>query len=329
MLTVVIPVLDGGPLLDRQLDALLASPAPDGLEVVVADDGSTDGTQERVLARAGSDPRLRLVPAGAARGVSAARNRATAAARNPAVAYCDADDVVAPGWAAAMAAALRAAPYVAGRLEHDRLNPGWAADVRGRPLERSLTKSRGGTGWEYAFGCNLGVRREVWEAAGGFDERLVGGGDDDDFSWRLRRLGVRPTWAPDAVVHYRCRSDLAGIWRQARGYGAARVRLSRIWPELWHEPGPDGLPPTTPPWPLPTPEQSVERLRRRAGWAVRVRGRTGLGKVFWRDGWLAGVRAEHAAAWPFEATAPAAPAPALVIPRQPAARETVEAPAAV
>jgi hypothetical protein len=76
----------------RWLPHALASVGPaQDLEIIVVDDGSTDGTGAFLARVAAEDPRLRVI-AGTERGPAAARNRAIAAACAPLVAFLDADD---------------------------------------------------------------------------------------------------------------------------------------------------------------------------------------------------------------------------------------------
>ena len=92
--TVVIPTRDRWPLLsERALPSALAQEDVE-LEVVVVDDGSRDGTPERLTELA--DPRIRVLPTEGGRGPSAARNRGIAAARAPWTAFLDDDDCWAP-----------------------------------------------------------------------------------------------------------------------------------------------------------------------------------------------------------------------------------------
>jgi glycosyltransferase involved in cell wall biosynthesis len=89
--SVLLPVRDAISTLDACLDSLAAQTLADH-EVVAVDDGSRDGSAERLLARARLDPRLR-VERTPPRGLVAALSRSLAGARAPLVARMDADDV--------------------------------------------------------------------------------------------------------------------------------------------------------------------------------------------------------------------------------------------
>ncbi|MGZ6792171.1 MAG: glycosyltransferase family 2 protein, partial [Mycobacteriales bacterium] len=88
---VVVPVRDGGPLLQRAVDSVLAQEGVD-VRVVVVDDGSTDGAPQRLAA----DPRL-VVVANRGRGIPDALETGVAAGTADLVARQDADDESLPG----------------------------------------------------------------------------------------------------------------------------------------------------------------------------------------------------------------------------------------
>ena len=92
--SVVIPTRDRWHLLSRH--ALPSALGQEGVtvEVIVVDDGSTDGTPDRVAAL--GDPRVRLVRDGGSRGAAAARNAGVAEARSEWIAFLDDDDLWAP-----------------------------------------------------------------------------------------------------------------------------------------------------------------------------------------------------------------------------------------
>jgi GT2 family glycosyltransferase len=267
-LSVVVAVRNGITTLADQLDALLAQEAPVEWELVVSDNGSTDGSWELVTRYVELSPLVRLVDSSQHSGLSYARNFGTGQARGRSVAFCDQDDIVAPGWLAGMAEALRGHELVAGRLEHELLNPPWTIEVRGRPQASGPVEYA--EGWPaFAFGCTLGVRKELHERLGGFDETFVRGAEDADYCWRAQQAGTELVLVDDAVTHYRYRHSMRGVYRQAREYGESEA-------QLYAKHRPLGLPPA------PRPVWRALRL-----WAatarsfVRARTRGGLGVAVW------------------------------------------------
>jgi CDP-glycerol glycerophosphotransferase (TagB/SpsB family)/glycosyltransferase involved in cell wall biosynthesis len=103
--SVVVPVLDAAPYLPACLDALLQQTHPD-VEVVVVDDGSTDGSLEIARSYARTHAAVRLVQQPHS-GIGAARNRGVAEATGELLAFCDADDLPRPTAYERLAAALQ------------------------------------------------------------------------------------------------------------------------------------------------------------------------------------------------------------------------------
>jgi hypothetical protein len=132
---------------------------------------------------------------------------------------CDADDVVAPGWLAGLAGALREHGLVGGALERSLLAPrgiGRGLDIAPAPDPRGRMRVIGG---------NCGFRREVFDRIGGFDEELRRG-EDIDFGLRARLAGYDPHFVPEAIVHLRPRRRLIDVADQAFADG-------RSWPALY------------------------------------------------------------------------------------------------
>lgn len=222
LISVVIPVRNAVEELPRQLEALLAQESPVPFEIVVADNGSTDGTEDLVASFSRRDGRVRLVDASSRLGPSYARNEGARRSTGSLIAYCDADDVVAPGWLDALVSAAEAGEYIGGRLDHDRLNPPeirrWRSSGAMTELPTTLRFL------PYAFSANCAVHRRVWDEVGGWDEGMVYG-EDVDFAWRIQLAGHRLVFAPDAVVYYRHRDSVGGVFRQASAYGQGDVAI--------------------------------------------------------------------------------------------------------
>lgn len=221
--SIVIPTYNAAHLINSQLVALTDQVDAPPFEIVVADNGSTDDLAAVIDAFSDRLPHLRRVDAGRAQGVSVARNVGIERAATDAILVCDADDQVSPGWVAALATALADAPLVSGPVETTLLS-GRSADWV--PIE-TRTSDLFET-WEkrtYGIGCNFGLRRQVWEAVGGFDETYPAGAEEIDFAWRAWDLGYRFTYVPDALIHYRIRTDLRGVLRQQYNSGRGTATL--------------------------------------------------------------------------------------------------------
>lgn len=218
---VIVPAHNVEETLAAQLDALTAQ-RWDGLwGVVVVDNRSTDAT--RAIAESYRNQGVRVVMANGGKGVAYVRNEGARRIDARTFAFCDGDDVVHPGWVAAMGGALRHADIVAGRVEADTLNAPWLA--KSRPLSKSGgLPTFGSIG--FASGGNSGMTRAVFERTGGYDESFVGL-EDIEFSLRALAEGFSITFVPDALLAYRYRERLRVVWRQGFYYGRGRPELIR------------------------------------------------------------------------------------------------------
>ncbi|HEY0216147.1 MAG TPA: glycosyltransferase family A protein [Cellulomonas sp.] len=314
-LTVVIAAYQAERTLGEQLDALAAQCVPFGWEVVVADNGSTDGTVAVARSYVGRLPSIRVVDASARRGAGAARNVGVAAARGAMVAFCDADDVVAADWLAAMHAALGEHDFVAGSFEGRRLNDAVALRSRVLPQQDGLQESGHLPGLQHAGAGNLGLRTEVFRSVGGFDPGALYL-EDTDLCWRVQLSGVPLVYRPEAVVHVRLRGGLRASARQGYDYGTGERWLGLRYREEQTrlaalavasadlgEPA-DALPglvpvgaaagpPAPPPVGRSTASRAVHRLVASAGALLRVRSTGELAAWCWDVAWGIGYAFGH------------------------------------
>ena len=182
MISLIVPAYNEARYLPRLLDSVERALAAyhgdrDDVEVIVADDRSTDDTAAVAAARG-----CRVVPVGP-RSIGATRNAGARAARGDLLAFVDADSVVHPETFNVIADRLSSPRVIGGTtgVTMDRWSPGIAATYAVL------------VGLAWATGFDTGVvfcRREDFTAAGGYDERLRFA-EDVAFLYALWRLGRR------------------------------------------------------------------------------------------------------------------------------------------
>jgi GT2 family glycosyltransferase len=207
--SVIIPAYNAAATLADQLEALATQQYDGDWELVIVDNGSTDGTADLAGRYRQRFKAFTVVEAVARRGHSAPRNAGAIAARGELLAYCDADDVVAPGWLQAMADAARYYDLIGGWLDVRPLNDD-ATRSWHQPWPRDKLRS-----WllPCAVSANLAIWADVLRDLGGWSSDYEAGAEDTELSWRAQLSGFRLGFAQDAVVYYRYRS---GVWETAR-----------------------------------------------------------------------------------------------------------------
>jgi glycosyltransferase involved in cell wall biosynthesis len=221
--SVVIPALNAAHCIGEQLEALARQDPPFRWEVVVADNGSTDGTADVVMSFA---DRLNVrVTEEPTRGHTRARNAGAKAARGRKLLYCDADDEVGPTWVAAMAAELDRSDLVGGYVDDASLNDSDSQQWRRTQDQTGLPTKMGFL--PLAISANLGIRADVLRTIGGFNQDYGEGCNDVEVCWRAQVKGFSIGYAPDAVVSYRYRTSIRGMAKQMYARGRAEPQLYR------------------------------------------------------------------------------------------------------
>jgi glycosyltransferase involved in cell wall biosynthesis len=225
------------------VESVLAQTEP-SWELIVVDDGSTDGT-EATVERYGGDPRVSLIVQ-ANHGLSGARNTALAAARGSYVALLDADDLYMPHYLAAMREALEGNPgagfaytdawllddatgRIARRTAMADQHPPPSAPPTARDLLRELIERN------FVY-VSAAVRREALERVGPFDVSLPSL-EDYDLWLRLAAGGFRAAHAPGVHAVYRRRAG--SMSSNERRMRETEVRVLRMAAERL--PGDDSL----------------------------------------------------------------------------------------
>lgn len=226
-LTVVLPTHNGSSLIEHQLRALSEQRWDGQWEIVLLNNGSTDDTRSVMGPWIDRMPvPTRIVDADEHLSLAYARNAGVDAARGESVAFCDDDDIVCPGWVAALGTALRSHPFVASSFEYASLNDPITAAVRGSFQTEELGLVMG---VPVASGGGSGCRRDLWNQVGGNSLDFYHSGEDIDFSLRLyEQTGVVPFLASDAIYHVRLRGGARTAFSQAIRFARASVLLYRV-----------------------------------------------------------------------------------------------------
>ncbi|MEM7355634.1 MAG: glycosyltransferase family A protein, partial [Acidobacteriota bacterium] len=192
------------------------------LEILVVDNAPSSATREVVE----SFPTVRYI-AEPRRGSSAARNTGVEHSRGQLVAFVDDDETVHPDWLSWLVASFRdpSVALVTGLVLPSELTTeaqqifeqryGFGRGYVARTFDRALyrrTRHFGVPVWEIGGSGNMAIRRDVFLALGGFDERLgagrAGGCEELELFYRVLAADLSCHYEPRAVTEHQHRRDL-------------------------------------------------------------------------------------------------------------------------
>ncbi|MFN8094416.1 MAG: glycosyltransferase family 2 protein [Vicinamibacteria bacterium] len=230
----IVVNFNGGAFVEDAVASLLAQDV-DGLSVTVVDNGSTDGSAERLEALFG--PRIRLLRAERNLGFGAANNLAIRTSRAPHVVLLNPDAVAAEGFVRELVRAAEADPRVgmvaAKVLDRERpdtidtaghlLYPDGLNRGRGR-LEVDRGQYDGDREALFPSGAAALYRRAMLDEVGSFDETFFLYGEDADLGLRGRLAGWTCAFAPRAVAYHRY-SAITGPHSTLKAFFVERNRV--------------------------------------------------------------------------------------------------------
>ncbi len=233
LVSVIVPTFNRVVALSQCLETLRAQSLPrQDYELIVVDDGSTDGTADWLS----QQHDLRVLRT-AHRGAASARNAGARRAQGDMLAFTDDDCLVPPTWLCRLCTALAEADVVGGRIVNGSPANLFAATsqaiVDALTVELNHDMRNGGM----LTSNNVAYRRAIFEAAGGYDERFVVGGEDRELHDRLWRRSARLRYLPEIVVQHNASPSLRQFLLQHYTYGRG------AWIYYHQVPAPPHLPP--------------------------------------------------------------------------------------
>lgn len=235
--SVIMPVRDEGKFIDRGLGAVIAQDyPPERFEVLVADGMSDDDTRDRVgrIRDAIEQPRIRLLD-NPGRTAPCALNVGLAEAVGEVIVRVDGHCEIAHDYLSRSVEAL--STHGAGCVGGPLTTIGDGAVSEAIAVAMSSRFGVGGSPFRVGSESVQEVDsvafpawpRRVMDEAGPFDEELVRN-QDDEYSYRLRKLGHRILMLPQIRCHYYSRGSLRSLWRQYFQYGFWKVRVLQKHP---------------------------------------------------------------------------------------------------
>jgi GT2 family glycosyltransferase len=243
--SIVVPSGNNLVFLKFCLTSILLNTPAQGYEIIVVDNGSTDGTPAYLAGMAEDHPQIRAIRNPANRGFAAAVNQGLAAATGDILVLLNDDTIVPHGWLDGLCRGLedetvgllgpvtnRSGDEAQIEVEYDT----YAGFLRFARKRRRSHRDRTRDLHMLTMFC-LAFRRDLYERVGPLDEQFeVGMFEDDDYAVRVRAAGYRVVCADALFVHHFGATSL-GKLAAAGEYGTLfdvnRKRFEQKWQVTW------------------------------------------------------------------------------------------------
>jgi GT2 family glycosyltransferase len=243
--SVVVVTLDNLALTRMALESVIANTSELPYEIVVVDNGSSDGTHDYLNVLSTRNRHIRIIHNDENRGFPVACNQGLAAADGEILVLLNNDTIVPIGWLSGLAAHL--ADTTVGLVGPVTNRCGNEAEVNttynnyGDLLAFAEERRHNASGRRFdipvAVMFCVALRRDVLRAVGPLDERFeIGMFEDDDYARRVRQAGLRVVCAEDVFVHHFGEATLGALVASGRyreAFEHNRLRFEEKWGLRW------------------------------------------------------------------------------------------------
>jgi exopolysaccharide biosynthesis polyprenyl glycosylphosphotransferase len=233
LVSVVVPVLNGERVLGKCLEALTHQDwCPDpassaGLEIIVIDDGSTDGTKQV----AKSYPVTYIYQEHL--GPAAARNLGTQHASGDILLFTDADCVPSLNWVSQMVRPMLDDPEVVGvKGRYETKQRALVPRMIQLEFEERYRKLESHHQIDFVDSYSAALKKSVFQSVGGFDQEFPQANNEDvDLSFRIAATGGKMVFNPDAIVNHTHPTRMLGYFRLKFGRAFWRMLVYKKHPK--------------------------------------------------------------------------------------------------
>ena len=249
--SIVIVTYNNADLNRLCLESVFARTEWPQFEVIVVDNGSTDGTRALLRELESARKNLTVIANPTNRGFAAACNQGLEAASGNFLVLLNNDTVVARGWLTALVGHLKANPGigligpVTNAIANEAKVEAGYSDVQDMPAwAAEWTRAHDGESFAIpmlAFFC-MAMHRQTWESVGPLDERFgIGMFEDDDYNRRARSQGWEIRCARDSFVHHWQKASFRLLGKDAylALFEENRKKYEEKWGESWKAEGVD------------------------------------------------------------------------------------------